>query len=183
VEERKSWGVKDKAIKAELVELLELSADEKTLLASLKEAASQQAPIMVEAFYARLFASENTKEYFEGATMERLHSMIATWFTDLFSGDYDTAYVEQRLYIGNVHVKIGLPVRYPIAMLDIVSQHGLEVARQSSDSSKAEKAFLKVLSLDVAIFNQAYEDNQLSHLADLVGGERLARLLLSGESM
>lgn len=41
-------------------------------------------------------------------------------------------------------------------------------------------AFRKVLALDVAVFNQAYEDNQLQHLSELVGGERLARLLLSG---
>lgn len=35
------------------------------------------------------------------------------------------------------------------------------------------------IPLDVGIFNQSYEDNQLHHLADLVGGERIARLLLS----
>lgn len=36
-----------------------------------------------------------------------------------------------------------------------------------------------MLALDVAIFNQAYEDYQLRHLAELVGGERLARRLLT----
>jgi hypothetical protein len=38
------------------------------------------------------------------------------------------------------------------------------------------------MSLDIAVFNQAYEDRQLEHLADLVGGERLARRLLTGSS-
>ena len=44
----------------------------------------------------------------------------------------------------------------------------------------ARAAFRKVLALDVAVFNQAYEDNQIEHLAELVGGKRLARLLLTG---
>jgi hypothetical protein len=57
---------------------------------------------------------------------------------------------------------------------------GEQVARQSNQPEAALTAFHKVLALDVAIFNQAYEDNQLRHLAELVGGERLARRLLTG---
>ena len=83
--------------------------------------------------------------------------------------------------IGKVHVKIGLPVRYPIAMLDVIMNHGEVVARKSSDPDTAVAAFRKLVGLDLAIFNQAYEDNQLLHLAELVGGERLARLLLTGQ--
>jgi hypothetical protein len=53
---------------------------------------------------------------------------------------------------------------------------------KSSDPETAKEAFRKVMSLDIAVFNQAYEDRQLEHLADLVGGERLARRLLTGSS-
>jgi hypothetical protein len=180
MEERKSWSVKGEAIQQDLLELVHLEDSEKALLVAMQDAASAQAPIMVKAFYERLFAHDNTKEYFEGASMERLQTMIADWFTELFSGDYDTSYVKKRIEIGEIHVRIGLPVRYPLAMLDIISQHGLEVTATSDDPEAAKAAFLKVLSLDVAIFNQAYENNQLHHLAELVGGERLARLLLSG---
>jgi hypothetical protein len=65
-------------------------------------------------------------------------------------------------------------------MIDIVSEHGEAIAETSDDPDAAKAAFRKVLALDVAIFNQAYEDNQLKHLSDLVGGERLARRLLMG---
>lgn len=178
---RKSWAVKDEAILDELVELLSISEKEASLLASMQEDARAGAPAMVKAFYDRLFAHENTKEYFEEASMERLHSMIADWFVRLFSGKYDRDYADHRLTIGQIHVKIGLPVRYPLSMLDIVGEHGTKIADASADNPEAAKeAFRKVLALDVAIFNQAYEDNQLKHLSELVGGERLARLLLSG---
>ena len=45
----------------------------------------------------------------------------------------------------------------------------------------AVAAFRKALARDIAIFNQAYENNQLQHLAEMVGGERLARRLLTGQ--
>ena len=38
------------------------------------------------------------------------------------------------------------------------------------------------MSLDIAVFNQADEGRQLKHLADLGGGERLARRLRTGSS-
>jgi hypothetical protein len=181
-QDRASWQVKGEAIHRELVTLMGLTAEEATLLGALQGEAREIAPRMIDEFYSRLFKHENTAEYLQGASMERLHSMVAEWFADLFSGSYDEAYAKKRLGIGQVHVRIGLPVRYPLSMLDVVMPYGEAIAKQSAQPEKAAAAFRKVLALDVAIFNQAYEDNQLSHLAELVGGERLARLLLSGQA-
>jgi hypothetical protein len=179
-QDRTSWSIKDTAVLHELVTMMGLSSEETALLGALHAQAQAQAPKMTETFYERLFAHEHTKAYFEGKSMERLHGMIGDWFIALFSGTYDEAYAEHRLTIGAIHVKIGLPVRYPLAMLDVIMPYGEDVARQSPQPDAAVQAFRKVFALDVAIFNQAYEDNQLKHLSDLVGGERLARLLLSG---
>jgi hypothetical protein len=65
-------------------------------------------------------------------------------------------------------------------MLDVIMSFGEQVTQQSAQPEAALVAFRKVFALDVAVFNQAYETSQLEHLADLVGGERLARLLLTG---
>ena len=178
--ERKSWTVQKEDIHAELAEMMELSPEEKTLLSELEGVAEEQAEALTEDFYSRLLAHENTAEYFEGEDMSERHAMIAEWFVDLFSGEYGQEYVAQRLKIGHVHVQIGLPVRYPLSMIDVIMQHGRTVAEQSASPDAAEEAFQKVLSLDIAVFNQAYEDRQLKHLANLVGGERLARRLLTG---
>ncbi|HAT77370.1 MAG TPA: Globin-coupled histidine kinase, partial [Flavobacterium sp.] len=84
--------------------------------------------------------------------------------------------VRRRLKIGQVHVRIGLPVRYPLAMIDVILAVGKKVTAQNPD---AQAAFHKLLALDMAIFNQAYEDTQLKHLVHMVGNERLARRMLS----
>lgn len=179
-EGRASWQVKDTAILQELISLMGLSQEECALLGGLTAQAQATAPRMTEMFYQRLFQHPHTAEYFQGKSMERLHSMVADWFVDLFRGSYDEAYAQKRITIGRIHVQIGLPVRYPLAMLDVIMPFGEEVARQSPQPDAAVVAFRKVFALDVAIFNQAYEDNQLKHLSELVGGERLARLLLTG---
>lgn len=178
--ERKSWSVEQEDIHDELVEMMELEDAQKSLLANLQDDARAQTDALTNDFYERLLAHENTAEYFEGEDMDERHAMIAEWFVDLFGGTYDEEYVAQRLKIGYIHVKIGLPVRYPLSMIDVIMQHGEEVVAKSSDPQNAKEAFQKVLSLDIAVFNQAYEDRQLEHLADLVGGERLARRLLTG---
>ncbi|NTW00642.1 MAG: Globin-coupled histidine kinase [Oscillochloris sp.] len=176
-----SWQIKGAAVLDELITLMNLSTEEAQLLGALEGAAAARGPQMAEEFYGRLGVHANAVEFIEGVPMAGLYKTIIEWFTQLFGGSYDAAYAARRLRIGEVHVKIGLPVRYPLAMLDVVLPHGVAVASISPSPAAAQRAFFKVLALDAAIFNQAYEDNQLSHLVDLVGGELLARRLLAGE--
>lgn len=178
--ERSSWSVKNEEVAEELSALMGVSDEDVGHLTALEDAAREQARPMTDDFYDRLFDHENTKEYFEGHSMDRLHGMIGDWFVELFGGDYGADYVQDRLKIGHIHVKIGLPVRYPIAMMDVVGKHGEIVTAQSDNPEAAKEAFKKIMALDVAVFYQAYEDNQLKHLSELVGGERLARRLLMG---
>lgn len=179
---RKSWAVPSEDTHAELAEMIGLSDEEKSLLADLQGTAKDQTDALTDDFYERLLSHEHTAEYLEGEDMDERHEMIAEWFVDLFGGQYDEEYVAQRLHIGHVHVQIGLPVRYPLSMIDVIMQHGETVTAQSDTPDRAKEAFQKVMSLDVAVFNQAYEDRQLDHLANLVGSERLARRLLTGAS-
>ena len=175
-----SWAIKGTDILTELVAMMGVTAEEAAVLAVLQPQAKAVSRQMTADFYVRLRAHSATLEYLQGASDERLNSMLADWFTDLFSGKYDEAYATHRLGIGAIHVRIGLPVRYPLAMLDAIMPYGEQTAAKSPQPEVALRAFRKVLALDVALFNQAYENDQLHHLSDLVGGERLARLLLTG---
>jgi hypothetical protein len=178
MEDRKSWTVRDEAILKDLVELMHLTGEEKQVLASSKAQAQGIAPQMIDAFYARLLSHDNTAEYLDGL-VDHLRKTLESWFIQLFSGEYDQEYVQSRLTIGKTHVRIGLPVRYPLAMMDILMEYGEKVAAQTSQPELVLVAFRKLAALDIAIFNQAYENAQLLHLAELVGNERLARRLLT----
>jgi hypothetical protein len=178
--ERSSWAVQGESIHDELIQLMGLTPAETAALGALASEAAAAAGAMTADFYGRLLAHANTREFLDGIDMAVMHAGTGQWFTELFSGRYDSAYVQRRLHIGLTHARIGLPVRYPLAMIDVVLEHGLRLAGRAPQPELAQTAFRKVMALDVAIFNQAYEDNQLHHLAELVGGERLARRVLSG---
>lgn len=178
MEDRQSWHIKEEAILDDLVALMDLRSDEKAALADLKPQAEAIAPQLADAFYTRLLAHAAAAEYVTGQIEDRKMT-LKNWFLQLFEGDYGSDYVQSRLNIGRVHVRIGLPVRYPLAMMDVILRFGQEVARQSPQPDKALVAFQKLLSLDIAIFNQAYEDTQLKHLTEVMGNERLARRLLT----
>jgi len=176
--DRKSWSIKDEAILDDLVKLTNLTTAEKEILAGLQQTAQTFAPSLSEAFYQRLQAHPLTAEYVSGQIDDRKKT-LETWFIELFSGDYGPEYIQQRLQIGRIHVYIGLPIRYPLAMIDLITEIGAKVAATSSQPDQAMQAFRKLLALDIAIFNQAYEDTQLSHLIESMGNERLARRILT----
>jgi len=174
-EDRKSWDIKGEAILDDLISLMNLTDEEKSAVAACKGDAEAAAEPMIDAFYERLLNQDTTAEFLEGM-VDHLRTTLKDWFLQLFSGEYGQTYVKSRLTIGETHVRIGLPVRYPLAMMDILMEHGEKVA--SSQGETAVDAFRKLAALDIAIFNQAYENKQLNHLAEMVGNERLARRLL-----
>ncbi len=177
---RASWNIPNEELCIELIRMMGITAEEQHLLGTLQEAARAVAPALSQAFYERLLNHTYTEEYLRDAMLEHLHTTLQTWFIELFSGTYDQDYTRRRLRIGQVHVERGIPLRYPLAMLDVITISGMQVAAQSAQPEAAQTAFRKVFALDIAIFNQAYENYQLKQLADLVGGEALARLLLAG---
>ena len=68
-------------------------------------------------------------------------------------------------------------------MLDIILNYGEQVAARSPVPELSTTAFHKLCALDIAIFNHAYEEEQLNHLAAMVGNERLARRLLTQKQL
>lgn len=175
---RKSWAINDDQILGELIALTKMTDAEKKSLVEIKASAEKQVPEMVDAFYSRLLSHENTSEFI-GEKIEKMRGTLKGWFLELFSGEYDQKYVQSRLQIGKVHVHIGLPVRYPLAMMDVVMEYGQKAAAGASNPDQASAAFRKLAALDIAIFNQAYESTQLKHLAKMLGNERLARRILT----
>ncbi|GEM_PF-402905 len=176
---RQSWDIKGPDVVAELVDWLKLTDADCRLLAGLHEQARAASEAFAQEFCGRILSSEVTREYAAPYPAEALIGTLAGWFTDLFSGVYDLDYAQARFRIGQVHVRLGLPVRYPIAMFDLVSRHGEQVASQAGPAGV--EAFRKVLALDIAAFSQAYEESQLWHLSDIMGNERLARRLLMND--
>lgn len=60
---RSSWAIKDEAVLAELISLMDLNLTDTALLKELHPHARTIAPQMARAFYTRLLARSETSEY------------------------------------------------------------------------------------------------------------------------
>jgi rsbT co-antagonist protein RsbR len=72
---------------------------------------------MIEDFYKHLLSFEETSAFFhDPQVLERVKRAQQQYFLRLTQGNYDLAYAENRLNIGAIHERIGLPVKAYLGM-------------------------------------------------------------------
>ncbi|MGZ3486595.1 MAG: sensor histidine kinase [Isosphaeraceae bacterium] len=131
-------------------------------------------------FYEEIDRHPEARKVVSGgaAQVERLKTSLLGWLNDLFCGVYDADYVQRRWSVGLRHAELGLDqVFCNMAMARVRS--GLLDAlvrawdREPADLRPAVLALNKLLDLDLAIIEDAY---QTEHLARQQQIERLAGL-------
>jgi rsbT co-antagonist protein RsbR len=128
-------------------DFLELAEADVQRLRELNGAATQYAEEVIEAFYSHLLSFEEGREFFSSTeTLERVKQMQKRYFLELTKGSYDLAYIEDRLRIGEVHERIGLPMKLYLGMYNFYLR---SVATRifSADPADPERALLRFQSL------------------------------------
>lgn len=91
------------------MELLDLNNDDLQLLNSHKVLIEESLDLIVNEFYAKQTAIDEIALLIGDAdTLQRLQMAQRTYVLDLFSGHFDTEYVNNRLRIGLIHKRIGV---------------------------------------------------------------------------
>lgn len=141
---------------------LEFDDDDVRRLVDIDELAQRYANPVIEAFYDHLLSFDEGKMFFaDPAVLERVKLAQKEYFLRLTKGDYGTEYVENRLSIGAVHERIGLPVKSYLGMYCFYLR---EVARRltSGDSLPAEEgldafmSLMKLVFLDIGLAIDTY---------------------------
>ena len=126
-------------------------------LTSINELAQSYADPVIEAFYQHLLSHAESRRFFEDPqVLEYVKRMQKRYFLRLTQGDYDMAYVQDRLNIGAVHERIGLPIK---TYLGAYSFYLREVSKRlseafASDPARALDVFLslkKLVYLDMGL--------------------------------
>jgi rsbT co-antagonist protein RsbR len=117
---------------------------------------------VIEAFYNHLLAFEETQEVFrDPMILGRVKGMQREYFLRLTQGIYDTAYVENRLKIGEVHERIGLPVKSYLGMYNFYLRAvaGRLLAAYKQELARTLPTFLslmKLVFLDIGLAIDTY---------------------------
>lgn len=135
---------------------------------------------LVDDFYAAIERHVEARRVITGgqAQIDRLKVTLAQWIRELLAGQYDADYVARRWRVGGRHVEIGLEQVYTNVALSRLRSRligGLHLRWQGDLEGLTETviAFNKLLDLDLAIIEDAY---QSEYMARLQRTERLATL-------
>jgi len=130
-------------------------------LVALRPFAEKVTGPIVERFYDHLLSQPETRDFLNDPELvERLKRKQTTYFHELFGGRVDLDYVENRLRVGVVHARLGVPPRWYIGAyslyLDLVHRE-LAARKVPAEETRADfEAVEKMLHFDASLAIDAY---------------------------
>lgn len=148
------------AVLVERLRYFDITGADLARLAEHAELAREVTPRVVEAFYDHLLSNPETAEYLSSPGMvERLKRTQAAYFQSLFDGRIDLRYVEERLRVGSVHERIGVPPRWYVGAygryLVLVHEHVHQRLGQQ-EAVALSTSIEKLMHFDAALAMDAY---------------------------
>jgi rsbT co-antagonist protein RsbR len=88
----------------------EITDEDLSRLANLRAFGERNVVAVIEALYQLMLGHEESRAFFpDDRTVSHVKAMQRDYFLGLFAGRLDLAYVEDRLRVGAVHERIGMP--------------------------------------------------------------------------
>jgi rsbT co-antagonist protein RsbR len=141
---------------------LELRDEDVEQLQGLHDLAQKYAENVIEDFYSHLLSFEESKKFFtDPAVLARVKAAQKQYFLRLTQGNYDAAYVEDRLRIGVAHEHINLPVELYLGAynfyLRTVMQHFVEAyGNKPEQLVPIFMSLLKLVFFDMGLATETY---------------------------
>lgn len=150
------------------------TADDAACVRAAADIVEQRIDELVADFYAEIERHPDAARVITGgqAQIERLMASLRLWLHDSMQGRGDVEYVVRRWSIGLRHAEIGLNPAYTAAAMSRLRNGITRILSESNTLSadllpRVTQAFNKLLDLDLAIIQDAYE-------AEFLRRERLA---------
>ena len=144
------------------------TARDRAALAGAREHVLPALPGVVEEFYATIARDPEAQAVLDAdeARMDRLRGFFAEWLEQLFCGEYDFAYVEQRSRIGRTHVRVDLPQHYMFSAMSVIRRELMRAIERSAIRNKAEvvAALHKLLDLELAVMNDSFREDYVDRI-------------------
>lgn len=175
----------DPAVFEEMKAFLRFDDGDVANLRALRPLFDARGPAITDEFYARLGRVEETARLIEGR-VDQLKGTHRRWMMELFDGDYGQSYYQNRLRIGQVHVKIGLGPWWVEGVMSFLrTAGGAAIAEAEPEASRCEAlhgSLCKLLDLDLLVINMAYAEERLDRLTRFTGLSRrlIERCIIKG---
>ena len=141
---------------------LEFQSEDVQRLVDLHDLAKNYADEVIEEFYAHLLAHEDSQKFFsDPTTLARVKAAQKQYFLALTQGDYESAYIEDRLRIGITHERINLPMEVYLGAYSFYLRAVLLRLTEAFKTSPAQVtttfiSLLKLVFLDISLAIDTY---------------------------
>lgn len=84
---------------------------------------------VTDTFYDNLETIPKTRDFIDGR-VDALKQTHLEWLNELFNTDFDEEYTRKLYHIGDVHVKVKLPVEFMVGAMTIIQAEVLRVLKR-----------------------------------------------------
>lgn len=159
------------AARQKQLEYIGLSEQDLQLLASKKEQFETIVNVLVDELYERIQKQPELAALIQKhSTLDRLKETQRWYFLSMASGTIDEAFIERRLFIGQVHSRIGLTTNWYLGTymlyMDLAITHFK--AALPEEWLHVTHALSKMFNLDSSLVLEAYEQQEKGKIEKLV---------------
>jgi hypothetical protein len=120
---------------------------------------------ITDAFYATLATIPQTAPFIDGR-LELLKRTHLHWLTSLFTGPFDTEYAKNMYKVGDVHVKVNLPVEFMAGGMALIGDRlisEIEAVFHDEDGLRHQAlgAVNAILGFSLIIMQQSFQNSSL----------------------
>ncbi len=142
------------------------SKEMESTLNGLSEQIMPHLPEVTDSFYSVLLEIPKAQPFLDGR-IDALKQTHIRWLEQVFSGPFDVEYTKHMYQVGDVHVKVGLPVEFMAGAMTLVSTRITEFLGEiyQNDSVQLKQSIAAVnaiLGYTLMVMQQSYESSRLA---------------------
>lgn len=148
------------------MEMIRFEKEELQVIKALQPIVEENIDMIVSTFYNTILEVPHLKNIIDQhSSIDRLRDTLRGHMIEMFSGKIDEQYVQKRLRVARVHVRIGLEPKWYMgafqnlqsALLDLVNDH----LSNREERYLANKAISKILNFEQQLVLEEYEKENL----------------------
>ncbi|MFA5352661.1 MAG: protoglobin domain-containing protein [Thermodesulfovibrionales bacterium] len=144
----------------------DFTPEDERRLASLQGLMAEGKDEVMDDLHAWMLQLKDSSAFFSEETRRRhVFSSQGAWFTELFSGRYDSRYYERLIRIGHTHVKTQVDAHYMNTAVNIVRNACIRIISGTiEDSAERTESLIsleKILDINLDIITSSYIEEEL----------------------
>ena len=148
----------------------QLTEEREAILKNAEEKIKPHISQVTDEFYAVLLTIDNAAPYLEGK-VKTLKEAHFNWLNSLFNGNYDENYTKGMYHVGDIHVKVNLPVEFMAGAMSLIYGAFLKAtADVFADDPKTQLelngAINAILGFSLMVMQESYQASALASELD-----------------